>query len=186
MAASSRGIFISYRRRDSAGFTGRIYDRLSAHFGDEQIFLDVVAIGAGAKWAEEIEAEVSSCTVLLAIIGKSWLRAADRYGRRRLDIEEDRLRLEIETALGRDICVIPVLVGGAELPAPESLPASLRELPARQAFEMRHNRFHPDIEALIDELENAGIPPKPEAGKREKQAKSRAAEECPPLSFMRL
>ena len=35
------GIFISYRRDDSAGYAGRLYDRLTARFGGDRVFMDV-------------------------------------------------------------------------------------------------------------------------------------------------
>ena len=41
-------IFLSYRRDDSSGYAGRLYDRLRTHFGSEQVFMDVDAIEAGA------------------------------------------------------------------------------------------------------------------------------------------
>jgi hypothetical protein len=33
------GIFISYRREDSAGHAGRLFDRLGAKFGRERVFM---------------------------------------------------------------------------------------------------------------------------------------------------
>jgi hypothetical protein len=39
-------IFISYRRTDSQDVTGRIYDRLVAHFSQERVFKDVESIPA--------------------------------------------------------------------------------------------------------------------------------------------
>jgi hypothetical protein len=34
-------IFISYRRDDTEGFAGRLFDRIKDHFGDDSVFLDV-------------------------------------------------------------------------------------------------------------------------------------------------
>jgi hypothetical protein len=42
-------IFISYRREDSIGITGRIYDRLGAHFGRDCVLMDVDAIPFAAR-----------------------------------------------------------------------------------------------------------------------------------------
>ena len=33
------GLFISYRREDSAGYAGRLFDMLIAEFGKENIFI---------------------------------------------------------------------------------------------------------------------------------------------------
>ena len=43
-------IFLSYRRQDSAGIAGRIYDRLRAHFGDDAIFMDIDNIPFGVDF----------------------------------------------------------------------------------------------------------------------------------------
>ena len=37
-------IFISYRRDDSAGHAGRLFDRLADYFGREQVFIDIDTI----------------------------------------------------------------------------------------------------------------------------------------------
>ena len=121
-------IFISYRRDDSAGYAGRIYDRLRALFPDTQIFMDVDTIGLGVDFAQEIDKAVGKCDVLLAIIGPRWLDALDDEGRRRLDNPDDYVRLEIGTALERNIYVIPVLVEGSTLPQLAELPSTLKGL----------------------------------------------------------
>ena len=41
------GIFISYRREDSAAEAGRVYDWISIHFGKDQTFIDVDNIQLG-------------------------------------------------------------------------------------------------------------------------------------------
>lgn len=49
MSGPSRGgIFISYRRQESAGYAGRLYDRLTSLFGEGQVFMDVDTIELGA------------------------------------------------------------------------------------------------------------------------------------------
>lgn len=105
-------IFLSYRREDSGGWAGRLYDRLSQHFGDEHVFMDVDTIELGLDLVEVIQQAVRSCDVLLALIGRQWLTVADAMGRPRLANPKDFVRLEIATALARNIRVIPVLVSG--------------------------------------------------------------------------
>jgi hypothetical protein len=63
-------IFISYRRDDASYPAGRLYDRLSAHFLQNQIFFDVDNINPGADFLEAIRLSVGSCDVLIAVIGK--------------------------------------------------------------------------------------------------------------------
>ena len=79
------GIFISYRRDDSAASAGRLYDRLVHHFGKEQVFRDVDAIAPGAEFAKVIEERVSQCNVLVAVIGKNWVSVKNVAGEYRLD-----------------------------------------------------------------------------------------------------
>ena len=101
------GIFISYRREDSAGYAGRLYDRLAAHFGSHMVFMDVEGIEPGVDFVEAIEKAVTSCKVLVVLMGKAWLNIADGNGRRRLDDPNDFIRIETSTALKRDIRVVP-------------------------------------------------------------------------------
>ena len=67
------GIFISYRREDSADAAGRLYDRLSTYFGREHVFMDIDAIELGVDFVELINEKVASCDVLIAVIGRNWL-----------------------------------------------------------------------------------------------------------------
>src|SRR5580658_7220056 len=109
-------IFISYRRDDSSAWAGRLSDRLSSYFPSNQIFMDVDTIEPGVDFVEAIEESVGSCDVLIAVIGTDWLTSSTRASKRRLEIAEDSVRVEIATALKRDIRVIPVLVEGAAMP----------------------------------------------------------------------
>src|SRR5690242_323377 len=128
------GVFISYRRELDAGWAPWVYDKLSDHFGGDRIFMDLNSIAAGDDFAEVITRSVASCRVLIALIGKGWTGAVDAAGRRRLDDPADFVRLEIETALRHGIRVIPLLIGGATMPAPAELPASLAPIAHRQAL----------------------------------------------------
>ena len=108
------GIFISYRREDSIGHTGRLYDLLAKHFGKAHVFMDIDTIGPGEDFLEVIEKTCESCQVLLAIIGRSWTRVTDQEGNRRLDNPSDFVRLEIAHALEKKILVVPVLEDSLE------------------------------------------------------------------------
>lgn len=146
------GVFISYRREDSAGFAGRIYDRLTRRLDAKNIFLDVDSIQPGLDFFDVLSAKLRVCDALIAIIGKNWNSSADKDNRRRLDNPDDFVRIEIETALKRGIRVIPVLVDGATMPRREDLPDSLQKLRRRQAIEISHNRFDSDVERLTHAL----------------------------------
>jgi TIR domain/PASTA domain len=147
-----RAIFVSYRRDDSGGEAGRLFDDLAREFGDNSVFMDVAAIEVGRDFRKAIDESVSTCGVLLALIGKDWLDAKDEVGQRRLDDPADFVRLETASALRRDIPVVPVLVRGAKMPRPEQLPEDLKELAYRNGVELTHARWNSDLQLLIKAL----------------------------------
>ena len=150
----TKGIFISYRRADSADITGRIYDRIAQHFGEDTVFKDVDSIPLGIDFQKHLQEAVSQCSVLLAIIGRSWLDTDAESKKRRLDDPRDHLRIEIETALRRNIPVIPVLVQGGAMPAEADLPLALQPLAYRNGTNVRPDPdFHPDMNRLIKGIE---------------------------------
>jgi TIR domain len=91
-------ILVSYRREDSAAYTGRLADRLRHHFGAENVFVDIDTIQPGQDFVESIDASVASCDALVAVVGRTWLTGSDAIGRRRLDNPDDYGRREIATA----------------------------------------------------------------------------------------
>jgi hypothetical protein len=146
------GIFISYRREDSARWTGRLSEHLREQFGPESIFMDIDTIQPGADFTEALQTAVSSCDVLLAIIGPEWATVTDKSGKPRLEDPTDWVRTEIATALKRKIRVIPVLVGGASVPTTYLLPDDLDALALRQAHELTDKRWSYDVEQLVKTL----------------------------------
>jgi Flp pilus assembly protein TadD len=148
----SANIFINYRREDSAGHTGRLFDRLSARLPG-RVFMDIDTLEPGVDFAEVIENAVGSCQVLIVVIGNEWLRVEDAAGHRRLDDEADYVRLELATALQRSIRVIPVLVQGAPMPRAEELPADIARLARRNAIELSDARWAYDVDRLIRTIE---------------------------------
>ena len=85
---------------------------------------------------------------MLVVMGRHWLDARDETGARRLDNSNDFVRLEIATALGRNIPVIPVRVDGARLPKADQLPDDLKLLVLRQAAIVTHDNFPRDMDGL--------------------------------------
>jgi len=142
--------FITYRRDDGGGYAGRLYDQLSKHFGAESVFMDIDTIEPGTDFVKIIKDALSRCDILLVLIGKGWLNAADATGQRRLDDPEDFVRLEVQTGLESNIVVIPVLVGGAKMPSVQELPDALTGLARRNAFELSDIRRNTDVEKLIE------------------------------------
>lgn len=154
---SNLSIFISYRRQDSRDTAGRILDYLRQAFEEDRLFLDVDRQMASQDYRVVIEEALGKADVVLAVIGPDWVRASDREGRRRLLDPEDMVRMELETALHRDLRIVPVLVEGASMPRPEDLPPSLEPLSYRSALPVRPDPdFQPDILRLVATLREIG------------------------------
>jgi hypothetical protein len=147
-------IFICYRREDSSGHAGRLYDRLQDRFGDD-VFMDIDAIGPGVDYARLIDDTIDTVEVVIVVIGQQWLSAHDVDGLRRLDDPEDLVRQEVSVALARDVLVIPVLVQGATLPEAGELPADLVGLARHNAFEISDGRWNYDADRLVQAVEQA-------------------------------
>lgn len=146
-------IFISYRREESAGHAGRIYDRLREKFGRNRVFMDVSAIEPGVEFEQAIKQALSACAVFLVVVGRKWLECTDEEGKRRLDSTSDFIRMEVATALRLNIRVIPVLVQGAAMPREENLPDDLKPLARRQAIEINDTHWDSDLAELVETLE---------------------------------
>lgn len=154
-------IFVSYRRSQTAQVTGRIYDRLRKRFPDESIFIDVDSIPLGLDFRKVLGDAVAECDVLLAVISEDWASITDDHGRLRLEDAADYVRVEIESALIRDIPVIPLLIDSATIPQSDELPAALKQLSFRNGTPIRPDPdFHKDIDRLIQSLElfEANVP----------------------------
>ena len=149
-------VFISYRRQDSGGHTGRLADHLLDRLGSSSVFMDVESIEAGADFTEAIVRAIDDSDAVLVVIGPGWLDATGSDGKRRLDDAGDFVRREIEIALRSDVRVIPVLVGDAAMPAEARLPDSIAQLARRNGIELQDRRWREDVDALVDMLEGRG------------------------------
>jgi len=145
-------VFISYRRGDSAGHTGRLLDSLDDRFGTEAFFRDLESLEIGGDFPAELDKALAGCSVVLVMIGPAWL-TAQTGGVRRLDQQGDFVRQEVAGALARkDVRTIPVLVGGATMPASDELPPELKALASRNAIEISDSRWDYDVGRLADAL----------------------------------
>ncbi|MBD0291632.1 MAG: toll/interleukin-1 receptor domain-containing protein, partial [Thermoleophilia bacterium] len=84
-ARSSFQIVLNYRRDDTAGHAGRLYDALSEEFGEDAVFMDIDKIEPGVNFVQAIERAIDACDVFIALIGRQWLTATDAKGRKRLE-----------------------------------------------------------------------------------------------------
>jgi len=148
-------VFINYRRDDTIATAGRLRDRLAREFGNDNVFMDVDNIPIGVDFTRHLDARLADCKVVISLIGPQWVNAKDRAGRRRLDDASDYVRVELTTALGRGITIIPVLVDGATMPSESELPAELAALTTRNAIEIRNTQFRWDADRFVHRLKEA-------------------------------
>lgn len=152
-------LFISYRRGGVRARTYRLADRLKDRFGIDNVFLDIDSIGPGSRFADVIREAILSSSFVLIMIGPKWLEMKNEDGQRRLDAEDDHLRLEVEAAIESPATVIPVLVDGAKMPTRSDLPEAIRELADLNAHTLADSHWDYDVDRL---LEHIGPPTAPD------------------------
>lgn len=144
-----------------------IFDTLAWAFGRRSVFFDRTTITPGAVWPQTIRSAVEQCSVLVAVIGKSWL-ATDGAHLPRIHAEDDWVRHEIRTALTRNDSplVIPIFVDGAVPPRARDLPSDLETLPLRQGSSVREiPDFDHDMVAVVEQIAGyLGVRPAPFSG----------------------
>jgi hypothetical protein len=145
-------VFISYRREDASGEARALFSYLANRLGEKSVFMDVDSIALGRDFRAVLQDTTAACDLMLVLIGNRWAGARDENGGARLDNPVDYVRLEIESALKRNIPVTPVLVQGVHMPGPEQLPAEIRDLAYRNAFELSHNRWESDVREMTRRL----------------------------------
>jgi len=158
-----RTIFLSYRRDDSGEITPRIYARLAERFGADNVFMDLHSIELGATFRQVVRDAVEQSDAFLAIIGRRWSTITNKNHVRRLDVETDLVRIEIETALTsgkKKLLVAPVTVDGASMPHAEELPSSIRELTERSGANLGlESHFDEDMDRLLLGLQQGSAAP---------------------------
>jgi hypothetical protein len=131
--AETADVFVSYRRSDTALAAGRIHADLVDQFGRQRVFMDLQGIAPSAQWLATIDTAVAASRIGLVIIGPGWL-AHEAGGQPRLADPNDIVRRELRGLFAAGKRVLPVLVGGAPLPAPEALPQDLQGIKDYQAI----------------------------------------------------
>lgn len=150
-------IFISYRKDDSKWNTQLLYEKLCQYFSRKTIFKDFNTIKAGENYQRSIENALKKCNVLLVVMGDKWLNITDDEGHRRLENPGDLVRLEIATALQRNIKVIPVLFDNIKMPSGEMLPQDLSQLTLHQCVSVSETNFEYDFRHLAEAIRNKKI-----------------------------
>lgn len=145
-------IFINYRKDDSRWNTQALYNELLKYFPKDSIFKDFNTIGLGDDYVVSINNALEQCDVLLVIIGKAWLQMKNAQGVVRLTDPTDWVRIEIATALRRNIKVIPVLFDNVDMFAAQDLPEDMQGLVRRQHLTVSDTKFETDVKRLADEI----------------------------------
>jgi len=152
-------VFISYRRDDAAGHAGRLADDLGDRIGHENVFQDVESIQPGEDFIGAIERAVTTADVVLVVIGPDWATVATPGGGPRIAEPDDVVALEVATALRSTKRVVPVLVGGAQMPVASGLPPAIAPLARRNAVEVRPGAWDEDLHRLVVALEPHEVKP---------------------------
>jgi hypothetical protein len=152
-----KSIFISYRRNDSAVFTGRLFDRLTEYYGANSVFLDIDSIPGAADFRDVVKLHIKKCGVFLAVIGRQWAGSPDRP--RRIDDPADHVRIEIEQAIADKKPVIPVYCDDLDELKPADIPSSLQPLVYANARRVDPGRdFHQHVQRLRREINRILFP----------------------------
>ena len=146
-------IFISYRQSDTPGEARSLFDTLTTRFPGVDIYFDVEEPQVGMDFVSRFQAVVPKSAAVVVLIGPKWTQMKDRAGRRRLEREDDYVRLELTGALTANVPLIPVLIQGAEMPREDELPDVLKPLAHRTAVVLRHDRWNADVENVISSLQ---------------------------------
>lgn len=145
-----KSIFLSYRAVDSVHATAAISAELAGHFGRGCVFRDHDSLTPGALYPGHIRQALATCDTMLAVIGPHWLAARYPDRTRCIDDPLDWVRLELSTAFGRGIPVVPLLLDQTPLPKREHLPDDVRALAVSNFWQIRHQTLPADVRGLIE------------------------------------
>jgi len=144
-------VFVSYQRADTAFAACALSYalRLAAH----EVFVDTGSIGAGDLYRQAISNAVSTCNVMLALIGP-W------FDHQRLHEPASVVVFEWQRARFHGTAVVPVLVDGAMMPGDEQLPSQLRWFTRRNALTLRRGSSIADIDACVAAIPTLAATPR--------------------------
>jgi hypothetical protein len=142
-------VFVSYRRKDTAPFVGRLCDRLKAYYGPDNVFLDIADLPYAHDFRDEVKRTIARSDVIIGVIGHQWCGSEGEPSR--FDVPDDPVRIEIEAALAAKVPLVPVLLDGAPMPDSGLLPRSLWPLLPLNAVPVSSGiDFHANVDRLID------------------------------------
>lgn len=145
-------VFLSYRRADSMTHALLLARTLEQH-ASARVFVDVDSIPPGVEFRDYVAEHIASSDAMIVMIGAEWLEVVGEDGMRRIDNADDQVRLEVRSAIEREMPLFPVLVEGARMPRADELPSDLEPLAWRNAVELRES----DWDRCVDRLAG-GLP----------------------------
>jgi len=144
-------VFISYRRADGQYAVGWIEERLAQLDEVTSVrtaFRDNTTLRLGDDLPDVLAAEVEGCDVLIAVIGPHW-RGDRPDGTSRILDPNDWIAREIQLALKFGKRIVPVLIGGIEPLAADTLPPEVQ--PLTELLALRFNDVE-DLDRLDEEV----------------------------------
>jgi hypothetical protein len=103
---------------------------------DASGFQDLQKNVPGTDYIKATDRELVVCDAVLVLIGLRWLGANQQTGKPRLFDPADLVRDEVATAFRFDRLVVPVLLGGAEMPKAGELPDDVKHLCSLHAIRL--------------------------------------------------
>ena len=152
---NATGVFLCYRREDALAAAGKLHEALVKAYGGNEVLMDTIRQPPGAKAWDVVPPHLARCRVVLVVMGRNFLKALDKGGRRLVDNRQDLVRVEIAVALRQSMRIIPVLVDDMEMPAPEQLPENIRALARLQGSKLSYTQWRTDVERLLKRLDTA-------------------------------
>ena len=148
-------VFISYRWDGASEHAEALARTVRRHHETLALFRDKESIAPGDSWSAVLAEGIERASALVVLIDADWLHHDDDFGRRRIDLSADWVRLEIERSLGRDIPVFPALIDDARMPPATALPDTLKPLATAtsEPFRLRRDHLDADCELLVRQIE---------------------------------
>ena len=101
---------------------------------------------------QKIRLEIEACDVLIIVIAKTISEGTEDISPYNL-IDNERIRLEIISAINKDILIMPVLINDAKLPEKGNIPGALKKLLDYKPYHLREVFWSEDLEVLLEHLE---------------------------------
>lgn len=137
-------IFISYRRNDTAGYSGRINDALSTDF---EVFFDTKSIRIGDAFQEKINRALEKSDFVLLILGRD---SCKEFKARISEI--DYMIREISYAKKLNKIILPIIIDRAEVLSESCFPDEIKFLKKLNFYNIDHDKFNRDIRFIKKEI----------------------------------